>query len=223
MERNVKIFAKLIMFEGILRYWNMKTFTLLFFSLVSVLFSGVFAQNETVVLNFSATEFNGKVLLTWSVTQGNTCNGIKVLRGLDTLNYTQIGSIEGICGSTIESISYQFTDVNPVVNQTNYYRLSLGGIGFSYPVNVEVFDTGEEKYIVAPNPVYAESELIFDNENQEEVTLTFFNENGAIILEKTTTEQSVKINRAEFEQGVYFFVLKSNGKLESFSGKFSVN
>ena len=118
----------------------MKWFRFVLFFVLSAPLGVAYAQNEDVVLNFSATEFNGKVLLTWSVTQGNTCNGILILHGTDTLNYSQIGSIEGICGSTAEVIKYQFTDISPNVNQTNYYRLSLGGIGFSYPVIVDVID-----------------------------------------------------------------------------------
>lgn len=200
----------------------MKWFQLVLFFLISTSSGMSNAQNEDVVLDLSATEFNGKVLLTWSVTQGNTCNGILVLHGTDGINYSQIGAIEGICGSTAETIKYQFTDAAPIVNQTNYYRLSLGGIGFSYPVNVDVIDAGDQSYIVAPNPVSSVSELIFDNDNQEQVTITVFNERGEVVHEMTTSEQSVSINREKFKQGVYFFVMKSEGALESFSGKFSV-
>lgn len=198
--------------------WSILFFILVILSSMST----VLAQNENVVLNLSATEFNGKVLLTWSVTQGNTCNGILVQHGTDSTNYNQIGAIEGICGSTAETIKYQFTDPNPIINVTNYYRLSLGGIGFSYPVFVDVIDAGNQSYIVAPNPVSNESQLIFDNENQEEVTISFFNERGELMHETRTTEQSISINRTLFKQGVYFFVLKSDGAIESFSGKFSV-
>lgn len=200
----------------------MKWFKLICFLVISSSMSSVYAQNEEVVLNLSATEFNGKVLLTWSVTQGNTCNGINVLHATDTTSYSQIGSIEGICGSTAETIAYQFTDNSPNVNQANYYKLSLGGIGFSYPVNVDVIDAGSQTYIVAPNPVSSESQLIFDNENQENVTITFFNEKGELINEVSSSEQSISINREKFKQGLYFFVLKSEGAIESFTGKFSV-
>lgn len=205
------------------RYWSMNWFGFFCFLLLSVgSGSAAFAQNEDVVLNLSATEFNAKVLLTWSVTQGNTCNGITVLHATDTNDYHQVGSIEGICGSTAETISYEFTDDSPSVNQTNYYKLSLGGIGFSYPVNLDVIDAGNQTYIVAPNPVSHESQLIFDNENQENVTITFFNERGEIVHEESSSDQSISINRTKFTQGVYFFVLKSDGVIESFSGKFSV-
>jgi hypothetical protein len=200
----------------------MKWFGILGFLLISVLSSTAYSQNEDVVLNLSPNEFNGKVLLTWSVTQGNTCNGITILHATDTNNYSQIGTIEGICGSTAETIAYDFTHDSPSVNQTNYYRLSLGGIGFSYAVHLEVIDAGDQTYIVSPNPVSDESQLIFDNENQENVTITFFNERGEIVHEESSSEQTVSINRASFTQGVYFFVLKSEGVMEAFSGRFVV-
>ena len=221
-ERIVKKFNLGIILHLFFRYSGMKWFKLFSLLLISTAGASLQAQNEAVVLNLSATEFNGKVLLTWAVTQGNTCNGITVLRSNDTLNFNQIGSIEGICGSTAETIAYQFTDDAPNVNETNYYRLSLGGIGFSYIVNIEVIDAGDQTYIVAPNPVSDESKLIFDNENQEEVTITFFNENGSIVHEVQSTEQSISINRSQFVQGTYFFVLKSEGAMKSFSGKFAV-
>lgn len=200
----------------------MKTLQLLLFALVCWQTSSLIAQNETVVLDFSATEFNGKVLLTWSVAQGNTCNGISVTRGMDAMNYSQIGSIEGICGSSSATIKYQFTDPNPVVNAVNYYRLSLGGLGFSYPVNVDVIDTGEENYVIVPHPLVDESLLIFDNENQELLTITFFTERGEIVKEVQSSEQSITILRSDFTSGNYLFVLKSDGTQASFSGKLSV-
>ena len=200
----------------------MKQLQLILFTLFVVQLNAVCAQNETVVLNLSATEFNGKVLLTWSVTQGNTCNGIQVLRSLDGANFDQIGSIEGICGSTSATLKYQFTDPSPVVNVTNYYRLSLGGIGFSYLVNTEVIDTGEEDYVLAPHPLADESLLIFDNENQELITITFFTERGEIVKEVQTSEQSISLNRSDFGSGVYIFVLQSDGKQPAFTGMLTV-
>ena len=213
---------KQIILSNFLRYWNMKWFGVLSFLVILSSSNTIYAQNEEVVLNLTATEFNGKVLLTWAITQGNTCNGISILHSTDTVNYIQIGTIEGICGSTAETIDYQFTDNSPNVNQTNYYRLSLGGIGFSYPVNVDVIDAGNLTYIVSPNPVSSESQLIFNNDNQEKVTITFFNERGEVVHEESSTEQSVTIDRSKFTQGTYFFVLKSEGALASFSGKFTV-
>lgn len=222
MERNVKNLTKWVILQIFYRYSSMKLIRFLSFLMVFGSLHNAVGQNENVVLNLTATEFNGKVLLTWSVTQGNTCNGITILHSTDTNNFTQVGTIEGICGSTAETIAYQFTDDAPSVNQTNYYKLSLGGIGFSYSVNVDVIDAGDQVYIVTPNPVSNESQLIFDNENQENVIITFFNERGEIVHEESSSEQSISIGREKFKQGAYFFVLKSDGTIEPFSGKFSV-
>lgn len=200
----------------------MKLFSAVLIFLLIVQASPVFAQNEDIVLNFSATEFNGKVLLSWSITQGNTCNGISIFRGSDTTSFVQISSIDGICGSTAETIKYQFTDLQPAVNASNYYRLSLGGIGYSYLVKVEVFDAGEQAYLLQPNPLMDESQLIFDNENQERIAITFFDQSGKFIRTLHTTEQMVTLRRADFGEGVYFFQLKSETKETTIEGKLLV-
>lgn len=180
------------------------------------------AQNEAVVLNLAPTEFNGKVLLTWSITQGNTCNGIIIYRGSDTLNYAQIGSIEGICGSSLESIKYQFTDPNPMLNATNYYRLSLGGLGFSYPVKLEVLDTGEKSYLVKPNPLVDESLLIFANDNQDRVTISFYSERGDKLQTLESTQQAITLRREDFTEGVVIFVIQFEDNSKRIIGKFVV-
>ena len=108
-----------------------------FFFFVLFIFSApLSAQNEDVIEYLNASEFNGKVLLSWSIMQGNTCNGIQILHSTDSINFSQISSIEGICGSTQQSISYSFTDLSPEKNANNYYRLQLGGLGFSWIVSV---------------------------------------------------------------------------------------
>ena len=122
------------------------------------------SQNEDVIEYLHASEFNGKVLIAWAITQGNTCNGVIVLHSTDSVNFNQIGSIEGICGSTAESIEYDFTHITPEKNAINYYRLSLGGIGFSWIVSAEVIDMGANTSLVRPNPISENSELLFDNE-----------------------------------------------------------
>ncbi|MGY8927636.1 MAG: hypothetical protein ACKVJC_10130, partial [Flavobacteriales bacterium] len=75
----------------------MKTASILLFMFIG--FSSL-SQNEDVISHFSATEFNGKVLLTFAITQGNTCNGVVILHSTDSVNFTQVESIEGICGSS---------------------------------------------------------------------------------------------------------------------------
>lgn len=90
-----------------------------------------FAQSTPLLTKFNGTAYNNQVYLSWEIGQGSTCNGIGVMRSVDSVSFVEIGSIEGVCGSTSEPQSYTFTDLTPQSNRTNYYRLNLGGLAFS--------------------------------------------------------------------------------------------
>lgn len=195
--------------------------TILFFTLLFSFFSA-FGQNEDVINGLNASEFNGKVLVTWSIKQGNTCNGVQILRSTDSINFTQIGSIEGICGSSAEEIQYSYTDLNPIVNTINYYRLSLGGVGFSWIVQVEVIDVGEENYDLNPNPITAESTLYFNNDLGKLLTISFYDSNGQLSSELSTTSESLKIIEVQLESGIYFFTISESNSESIVKGKLLV-
>jgi len=90
------------------------------------------AISQTVSVSNFFVFRNGKaVALHWTLDSGATCNGTVILRATDTTNYIQVGDIPGICGSNTAPISYTFTDENPVLNQTNYYKLKFGFSQFS--------------------------------------------------------------------------------------------
>ena len=89
-------------------------------------------------------------------------------------------------------------------------------------VSIEVIDGQNGSCIVAPNPVNEESQLIFNNENQAEVTISIVNERGQLVFETTTKEQSISINGNQFKQGIYFFNIKSDDTDKVCSGKFAV-
>lgn len=179
-------------------------------------------QNEDVIEGLSATEFNGKVLLTWSVKQGNTCNGVQILHSLDSTNFTQIGSIEGICGSSSESISYDFTHLDPGKNAINYYRLHLGGVGFSWIVNAEVLDLAGTNYVLRPNPVVGFSELFFDNGTNATFELKVFGVDGELVHEAETNGELFILNSGDFIQGFYHFAISKKGELPKITGKLEV-
>lgn len=181
-----------------------------------------FAQNEDVIEGFTATEFNGKVLLTWSVKQGFTCNGVEILHSLDSVNFTQIGSIEGICGSTAESIAYDFTHLDPDKNVTNYYRLHLGGVGFSKIISTEVLDLAGTNYLLRPNPIVSHSELFFDNETAASYEFTVYTSQGVRVFTDQTNGELFLINRSDFNEGMYFFTINKEWEDPKITGKFLV-
>jgi hypothetical protein len=195
-----------------------------YFALLFVLFGlNASAQNEDVIDYLNASEFNGKVLLSWSILQGNTCNGVQVLHSLDSVNFTQIGSIEGICGSTLESIEYEFTDISPEKNAINYYRLSLGGIGFSWIVNTEVIDLGANASLIRPNPINETAELHFDNDTSSEMWLNVYSDSGVLIHTESTTSELFILQKGDFSPGIYFYHIRQEGFESQVKGKFVVD
>ena len=181
-----------------------------------------FSQNEDVVSNLTASEFNGKMLISWSIKQGNTCNGIQILRSTDSINFNPIGSINGICGSTLEEVPYEFTDVAPVKNTINYYRLNMGGIGFSRIVNAEVIDVSANNYLLRPNPISDSTELHFTNNAANTVVFTVFNSQGQIVQSVTTIANKLILRKSDFESGTYFFSLIDQVKKSNIKGRFLV-
>jgi len=180
------------------------------------------SQNEDVIDGLTATEFNGKVLLTWSIKQGNTCNGVVILRSIDSVNFVEIGSIEGICGSSQEEIHYDFTDISPEKNAVNYYRLSLGGIGFSWIVSAEVIDMGANNSLLRPNPINESAELFFDNETSALMTLKIFSDNGRLVKSESTIGELFILNKSEYGAGMYYYTISFEGTKPEIKGKFIV-
>lgn len=194
-----------------------------FFFFVLFIFSApLLGQNEDVIEYLNASEFNGKVLLSWSIMQGNTCNGIQILHSTDSINFSQISSIEGICGSTQQSISYSFTDLSPEKNANNYYRLQLGGLGFSWIVSVEVIDLGINTSIVRPNPLSKTSELLFDNEANFEVFISVYSSSGVLVNMQSTVSEQILLEKSKYTAGLYHYVLTSEESGVFGTGKFVV-
>ena len=195
------------------------------YNLVFLIFgfvSSVSAQNEDVISNLSADEINGKVLLTWSIKQGNTCNGINILRSTDSVNFIFIGSINGVCGSSQEELPYEFTDLDPEKNKRNYYRLSLGGIGFSWIVSSEVIDVTSNNYLLRPNPIVDSSELHFKNDASNIIEFIVYDNMGNKVKSLTTIEKKIILQQQDYKSGMYFFVLINATHNNKISGRFVV-
>lgn len=189
----------------------------LFLTLIPFLSS---AQNESVVLYFEAEEFNSNVRLNWTISQGNTCNGIDLFRSSDGINYTKIGNIEGICGSTSASTDYSFTDLFPEKNSLNYYRLGLGGFGYSYIVQIEIIDIGPNTYQIRPQPINENGVLLFKNDSGKTAELKVYNTQGNIVGEYSTNDEKFELEELiRLPGGLYHFNLTVNdreikGKIE---------
>ncbi len=181
--------------------------------LIFFLFIGVntfaFAQQVATLDNFTVYERNGKVYLNWVISAGSTCNGIKILRSSDTINFTETGFIVGVCGNITTPQPYDFVDENPIINSLNYYKLELGENGRSGIISIEVIDIGTNNYQLRPNPIVSKAKLYFNNPQKELLKLSIYHINGKEVSTLTTRERYFDINAENLNSGIYLFAIIS--------------
>jgi hypothetical protein len=192
-----------------------KRYLLLLFLLVS---SVLKAQESESLDAINALENNAKVYLRWTMKSGNTCNGIRIYRSLDSTNFNTIGQINGICGSSTESISYDFIDESPTLNAVNYYTIELGSLGFSKVISVEVLDF-KSGILVRPQPSQANVELVFKNELSDVYSIQIYNLQGKVLLEKSGNSDRFNIDLSYHPNGIYLYKIYNNEKGDLSTGK----
>jgi len=181
-----------------------------------------FGQKHPILANFSISEFKCDVFLRWSILAGSSCDGIQIYRSTDSINYTEIGSINGICGSVEYEQPYDFTDNNPVKNKINYYRLELGLQGFSQIVSVEIFEIETNGYQIRPHPANNETKIYFNNNKRQEQRFILYNNNGIEVFTTTTNDNFLELNTVLLQSGIYFFKISDSANTPIAQGKLLV-
>ncbi|PKP50117.1 MAG: hypothetical protein CVT92_14700 [Bacteroidetes bacterium HGW-Bacteroidetes-1] len=177
------------------------------------------AQETTILDNFTINKNGGKIYLNWVITSGNTCDGTIIYRSDDMINFTQIGHISGICGSSYSPVPYDFIDENPLKNQRNYYRLELGNNGFSEIVSLESIDFENKGYQVRPNPVITHAKIYFENKELENHQLKLYNQSGFLVSVASSSNNYFEVNAINLQNGIYIFTIFKAGKLAVIKGR----
>lgn len=167
---------------------------------------------------FTATQNHEVILLNFTIAGGITCLGTEIQRSADSISFQTIGNIAGICGSDTKDVSYAFTDTAPLANQDNFYRLELGQVGFSHTIKIKFTDY-ESGAFAFPNPAAEETMVNFPNPKNELVQLRIFDTAGRMRQSITTRNNAVKVKREGLLNGMYFFTVYQNEKIQ-FSGSF---
>jgi len=181
------------------------------------------AQDGIVQLRFSATEVSGKVFLEWTMDLGQTCNGIDITRSTDGIDFSPIGDIPGICGSPFDTVSYSFIDESPILNQINYYRLTLGNLGPSQTLTVEIISLEGTGYQIRPNPIVDVGRIYFDNDRSEEHRLTLISINGAALKQWSTRNDFFDLNVSDLPAGIFIFRIETDDGLTKVASKLVVS
>lgn len=186
----------------------MKKMVIAFLLVVCSVFYGN-AQVINITSFFKASENQGKVLLSWQITEGNTCNGIQIFRGTDSTQLTQIGEIIGVCGSITEPIDYTFVDETFTENATYYYRLEFGTQGYSEIISIAVKGLFKGTSQARPNPISTTGQIFFNNPHGESYVLTLYNAVGLKVIEQNTKENFFAINATLLENGIYIYTINT--------------
>lgn len=180
------------------------------------------AQSKEFLESFEVSQIKGKVFLTWTIRAGNICVGVEVLRSVNSVDFEFIGGVEGVCGNLSFASNYSFTDHSPVKNQVNYYKLNLGGEGFSEIRSIEIFDTSENGYLIIPHPISDLSKIRFSNDAGLLTTLRVYSLGGNLVLLEHTQLNYFEISNTRLEKGHYLFQLSSEVESEPIIGKMIV-
>lgn len=165
--------------------------------------------------NFFLIPNNKQVLLYWTIDSGPTCNGISVWRSSDSINYSEIGNIGGVCGSSSSATPYNFTDDSPMLNQINFYKIRLGYSQFSEVKTVSIKYIAPGKLIIKPNPSSDNVVIEFNNDGSDKYELTITNSAGNRVYTKDNfSTDKIELNTNGWGVGTYFVTLiESGGKI----------
>src|SRR5262249_27508753 len=114
--------------------------------------------NVSVVLANTLSSFTGRSsdqgnILTWTSYNETTATRFEVQRSTDGANFTTIGTVAGTGNNS--TVNHSFTDVDPVADIANSYRLMYtddnGNIAFSNVVTLAA-TTNSTVMAVTPNP-----------------------------------------------------------------------
>ena len=196
----------------------------IFFIVYIFLSNVLFSQSGNLSLdNLNIVEYSGQVYVDITISSGNTCNGIKLLRSIDSAYYEEIASIDGVCGYSSIPSNYSLIDPYPVLNCYNYYKILFGSNVYSTTYKILILDFEKNKYQIWPNPADNVTTIYFENPQSEVYLFELFNNNGKKLLSSSILENKYILNCKNYNSGIYFFTLSQSNNQISYSGKLIIS
>jgi hypothetical protein len=176
-------------------------------------------SQDSLLANFSLSQYDNHIHLNWTMASGAFCNGIQIYRSTDSLNFKEIGEIPGICGDPGFPMEYEFIDSFPYLNQINYYRLNLGFLGYSTTKQVFFRFIEAGKVLIKNNVQGNYTRIEFNNPRSESFELKVFSLSGNLVyFDNNIGTDAVQINHISFNNGIYVFILQ-NAYKDLYTGK----
>ena len=168
------------------------------------------AQQPAALKLFNAErQYDGKVLVTWTLSAGYTCQDISLQYAPDSINFYTIYQSPGLNGSTGSDKSYPFLDASASSAGPNYYRLDLGNCGMSKVITPSNVPYGTTGYYFEHMPIKTETLLHFRNSGGFQFEFSVFDLKGTLKRVLLTSSNLIFFEPDGLEQGIYFFTLIS--------------
>lgn len=159
---------------------------------------------STIISSFNGSQLNQTVYLAFTISAGQTCNGIEIQRSTDSVQFYKIGDIAGICGSVSTPVNYSYADSFPVHNTVNFYRIAPGNADWSTIIKVFFRSTGEKDFVVSPNPFHTTASISFKNPLRKVIEWKLVDATGKQVNNGTTKDESFTVDRKNLSAGLYF-------------------
>lgn len=177
------------------------------------------AQQDTIFRTFNLTQTDNGVLISFTIRGGVTCSGVKIERSDDGTKFAEVYEFAGVCGSLNTDESYAYTDNQPLINQTAWYRLDLGSLGlYSGTRAIRYIQYNSSGLVVFPTPCRDGCEVFFSNPKEIEHEAVLYDRSGKTISQEFISENKWKPETSSLPGGIYFFRILRDGEIRH-SGK----
>lgn len=162
----------------------------------------IYSQN--VLTRFVAQGQDREMLLSWTLATGRTCNGIEILRSANKEEgYVPIGFIGGVCGSIVDTVSYEFIDAKPNLNQNMFYVLNLAELGYSDTLQAYLAYAPKNEFILYWVPDRNKYQVNFNTNFLSPVNVKILSMNGSLIQENRLASNPDWLDLSSLSPGWY--------------------
>jgi hypothetical protein len=169
-----------------------------------------FITLPVTLTSFTATMQSKTVLINWKSASENNIDNYKLERSADGRNFNSITTIQAL---NISGASYNYIDIYPLPG-VSYYRLNIqGAAGYQkYSQIVSVKRGKETLATIFPNIWHKGEELNITNDNNEKLTVYFFNANGQVLSSVTTDTKLVATETLNNRAGLIYYKISDDKK-----------
>ena len=161
-------------------------------------------QAQSVFKDITAVQFGDSILVDWTLTGGNTCYDMYLMRADDGVSFENIFSVSGVCGGATDQY-YNFIDSEGLESGTSYsYKVTASnGTLESEIVNIRYINAGDVQVFVYPNPTTSEINITIDNKYTPRFLVEFYGSDGQLLSKTMQYENLFTMNTDQMSANPY--------------------